>query len=341
MTWLTLRSIFASRNAGLALLFVIEIATISLYVPGYFDIDGLLSASQGFMEAGIVALGMTLVIITGGIDISVGALMALVIVAVGFSYDAGLPLPLAIIIGLMAGTAGGALNGLIITYFRLNPLVVTLGTMALFRGIALAISNANAVSGFPDWFQFIGQGTIGAFPSQGVIFLALALMFIVLLRATAFGRHIYAVGANETATRFTGISPDRVRLIVFTLQGLLVAVAGIIYCARISSARGNEGFGLEFAVITMVVFGGSRITGGYGTVPGTILGGLIIWYVQDGLSFAGVSSDWGLLITGLFLIGGVLINENLSGLRTFLSFLFTHSFADRAGRADSTTQGHS
>lgn len=314
-----LRSILFNRNSGLALLFMLEIATLSLAIPGYFDVDGLLYASQGFIEPAIIALGMTLVIISGGIDISVGSLLALVVVSVGFSYDAGLPLPLSMLLGLAVGAAGGALNGLLITALRLNALVVTLGTLALFRGLALAISNANAVSSFPDWFQFIGQGTVGPLPFQMIIFVVLAMGFFVVLQWTVFGRDAYAVGANEVATRFSGRRPERVRLAVFTLQGVLVGIAGIIYCSRISSARGNEGFGLEFIVITMVVFGGSRITGGYGTIVGTILGGLILWYLQDGLSFAGISSDWGLLLTGLFMLAGVLINQNLTEIRRFLS----------------------
>jgi ribose/xylose/arabinose/galactoside ABC-type transport system permease subunit len=141
----------------------------------------------------------------------------------------------------------------------------------------------------------------------------------VTLRWTSFGRDVYAVGANEMATRFSGKSPDRIRFIVFTLQGLLVGIAGIIYCARVSSARGNEGFGLEFVVITMVVFGGSRITGGHGTILGTVLGGLIIWYIQDGMGYAGVSSDWGLLLTGVFLLGSVLFGAYAKEIRNVLT----------------------
>jgi rhamnose transport system permease protein len=319
MTNRSLRSLMISRNTGLALLFVAEIALISALIPGYFSLSGLLNATQGFVEPAIIALGMTLVIITGGIDISVGSLLALVVVSVGFSYDRGLPMPLAMMLGLLVGAAGGALNGGISTVLRLNPLVVTLGTLALYRGISLAISNAEAVSSFPDWFGFIGQGNLGPAPFQLFIFILLATGCAVTLRWTSFGRDVYAVGANEMATRFSGKSPDRIRFIVFTLQGLLVGIAGIIYCARVSSARGNEGFGLEFVVITMVVFGGSRITGGHGTILGTVLGGLIIWYIQDGMGYAGVSSDWGLLLTGVFLLGSVLFGAYAKEIRNVLT----------------------
>ncbi|MCD2175130.1 ABC transporter permease [Rhizobium sp. C4] len=309
-----LRRIVFRRDAALAVLFLLEIALISALMPGYFDINGIFYASQGFFEGGIIALGMTLVIISGGIDISVGSLLALVVVTIGFSYDAGVPMPVAMVLGVLVGIAGGALNGALITQLRLNPLVVTLGTLALFRGIALAVSNAKAVSSFPEWFQFIGQGTLGPLPFQMIIFVIMVISFTFLLGATVFGRHVYSVGANEQASRFSGVSPERIRLAVYTLQGALVGIAGNVYCARISSARGNEGFGLEFLVITMVIFGGTRIAGGSGTILGTVIGGLVLWYLQDGLSFAGFTSDWGLLITGTFLIAGVLTNEALNRL---------------------------
>jgi len=312
---------FKFGQLGLLALFIGEIALMSALIPGYFSLDGLLFASQGFVEAGIIALGMTLVIVAGGLDISVGSLLGLVVVAVGYSSHAGLPLPFAMVVGLLAGTAGGALNGSIIALLRMNPLVVTLGTFALFRGIALAISNSLAVSGFPEWFQFLGQGTIGIVPIPLIVLVILAVVFHILLTQTLFGRVVYAVGSNALATQFSGRDPDRIRLAVYTLQGFLVGVAGILYCARVSSARGTEGLGLEFVVITMVIFGGARITGGHGSITGTVLGGLIIWYLQDGISFAGIRSDWGLVITGLFLLAGVLFNENRNALGVMFGLL--------------------
>jgi ribose/xylose/arabinose/galactoside ABC-type transport system permease subunit len=149
-----------NRTVGLAVLFVIELALISALVPGYFSLYGLLDASRQFAEAGLIALGMTLVIVTGGIDLSVGSLFALVSVTVGFSYQAGLPLEAAILAGVAVGTLGGLFNGLMITALGLHPLVVTLGTYALYRGIAFAASNADAVSNFPGWFSLFGQTAV-------------------------------------------------------------------------------------------------------------------------------------------------------------------------------------
>jgi rhamnose transport system permease protein len=298
------------RTAGLALLLVAELGAIEAAAPGYLTLDGLLDASRQFAEAGLVAVGMTLVIITGGIDLSVGALMALVSVTVGFGYQAGLPMAAAVLAGLVAGAVGGLFNGIMVTSLRLHPLMVTLGTFALYRGIAYAVSNADAVSTFPDWFAIFGQSDIGGLvPLQLVLFAAAALAVGVLLARSWFGRYVYAIGNNETAARFSGIDTRAVKIAVYTLSGVLVALASVIYTSRISSARANAGYGLELTVIAMVVLGGTRITGGSGSILGTVLGVLVLAYLQDGLSYAGVRSDWGLVVIGAFLIAGVFLNE--------------------------------
>jgi rhamnose transport system permease protein len=298
------------RTLGLIAIFAIEMTLLGIFVPGYLDLYGLLDATRLFAEAGLVALGMTFVILTGGIDLSVGSLMALVSVTIGFSFAAGLPLPLAIVAGILAGAAGGFFNGIVITAFRLQPLVVTLGTFALFRGIAYAVSNADAMSSFPPWFEVFGQTYIaGMVPVQLVVFVVATLIAWVLLDHTRFGRYVTALGSNELASRFSGVETARIKVAVYTLTGLLVGIAGLIYTSRIFSARGNAGIGLELTVIAMVVLGGAKITGGSGTIAGTVLGVLILSYLQDGLVFAGVRSDWGLVVTGLFLIVGVFLNE--------------------------------
>jgi ribose/xylose/arabinose/galactoside ABC-type transport system permease subunit len=302
-----------NRTLVLALIFVAQIVVQSLLVPGYFDLRGLLDATRSFSEAGLVALGMTLIIITGGIDLSVGALLALVSVTIGFSFQAGLPLWAASLAGVAVGTLGGLFNGLFITFFRLHPLVVTLGTFALFRGIAFAVSDANAVSNFPDWFSIFGQTAIGWVPLQFITLCIFAAVFWVLLSKSRFGRYVYAIGHNEVASRFAGIPTNAVIIGVYTITGFLVGLAGLIYTSRIFSARGNAGIGLELIVIAVVVLGGTKITGGSGTIAGTFMGVLILSYLQDGLTFAGVRSDWGLIFIGIFLIAGVFVNEVFRG----------------------------
>lgn len=298
------------RTLSLIVILVVEIALLGAFVPGYLDLYGLLDATRLFSEAGLVALGMTFIILTGGIDLAVGSLMALVSVTIGFSYAAGLPLPLAIVAGVLVGVAGGLFNGLMITMLRLQSLVVTLGTFALFRGIAYSVSNADAVSGFPAWFELFGQTYVGGVvPVQLVVFIVATLLAWLLLDHTRFGRYVVAIGNNELASRFSGVETARVKVAVYALTGFLVGIAGLIYTSRISSARGNAGIGLELTVIAMVVLGGAKITGGSGSIAGTVLGVLILSYLQDGLVFAGIRNDWGLVVTGLFLIVGVFLNE--------------------------------
>ena len=304
------------RTGVLAALFVVQIALTGMLVPGFFSMWGLFDATRAFVEVGLISLAMTLVIITGGIDLSVGALLALVSVAIGFSYQAGLPLGFACALGVLVGVAGGALNGFFTTYFRLHPLVVTLGTFALFRGIAFAVSDADAVSSFPDWFTVFGQYKINNFvPVQLVVLSIFVVLFWLLLSKTPFGRYVYAIGHNETACRFSGVATDRVKIAVYSLMGLMVGIAGLIHTSRIFSARGNAGFGLELIAIAIVVLGGARILGGSGSIWGTVFGLLILSYLQDGLSFAGIRGDFGLVVIGTVLILGVFINENIRAAR--------------------------
>jgi len=219
-------------------------------------------------------------------------------------------LPLAIVLGFAVGTLGGFFNGLMTTKLRLHPLVVTLGTFALFRGLSFAVSEADAVSRFPPWFGVFGQSRVaGIVPVQLVIFVLLAMLISVILSRSTFGRKVYAIGNNELAARFSGVNTDRIKLMVYTATGFLVSLSALILTSRSSTARGNAAYGVELVVIAMVVLGGTRITGGSGTIAGTVMGILILTYLQDGLSFAGIHSDIGLVIIGICLIAGVFLNE--------------------------------
>ena len=307
------RRFVLTRTHGLFLLLVVELGALGMLVPGYLDPGSLLDTSRTFIETGILALGMTFLIVSGGIDLSVASLLALVSVVMGLSYQAGLPLPAAMLLGIATGIAGGLVNGAAVAYLGLHPFVVTLATMAIYRGGAYAISNAAAVSDFPPWFTSIGQSYFagGLVPTQLPALVIAAVLCWLLLDRTVFGRHVYGVGANELATRFSGVPVERVKLAVYGLMGLLVSIAAIIQTARVSTARANASMGLELPVIAMVVLGGTKITGGAGTIPGTVLGILVLAYLQDGLVSAGVRNDWGLVIVGVFLISGVLANEFL------------------------------
>ena len=265
------------RLQVLSVLFLVELAVFGALRPAYLSMPGLLDASRSFVEAGLLALGMTLVIITGGIDLSVASLLALVSVTLGFSSAAGLPLPLA---------------------------------MAFFRGLAYAVTNANAVSTFPDWFADFGQSYLwDLVPFQVIVWLAAVFAIWVLLNRTSFGRYVYGLGINERVTVFSGINTLKVKVAVYTLSGFFAAIAAMIQTSRVFTARANAASGLELTVIAMVALGGTRITGGSGSILGTTLGVLILGYLQDGLGFVGVRNDWALVVTGIVLVLAVFANE--------------------------------
>ena len=224
----------------LILLLLLELALFGVLKPAYLSVAGLLDASRAFVEAGLLSLGMTLVIITGGIDLSVASLLALVSVTIGFSFAAGLPLALSLVFGLLVGLSGGLLNGLMIAGLTLHPLLVTLGTMAFFRGFAYAVTNANAVSTFPDWFAFIGQAYLGDLvPFQLIVWLVAVVTVWILLSKTSFGRYVYGLGVNERATVFSGVNTFKVKVAVYTLSGFFAAIAAMIQTSRVFTARAN------------------------------------------------------------------------------------------------------
>jgi rhamnose transport system permease protein len=298
-----------SRELVLFAVLVAVVVAMSFLSPNFLTLSNMLNTSRFFTEIGLIALGMTLIIITAGIDLSVGSSLALVSVAVGFSFAAGLPLPLAILFGVFVGLAAGAFNSFFITQLELHPLVVTLGTLALFRGVAFGLSDADAVSDFPDWFDYFGQFFIGPIPGQFILFVIAVVVVWLILARTRFGRYVYAIGSNEEAARFSGVPIRRVKVALYTGTGFLVALAAIIYTSRVSTARADSGTGLELDVIAAVVLGGASIYGGKGTIVGTVLGLLIIATLRNGLVLAGVSSTWQLFILGVLLIAAVFFNE--------------------------------
>jgi len=304
-----LRRLTFSREVVLLGVLIILMIVMSLLSPLFFTVGNLLNTSRFFVEVGLMALGMTLIIISGGIDLSVGSNLGLVSVAVGFSYAAGLPLPLAIVFGLVVGLAAGLFNGLFITLLDLHPLVVTLGTFALFQGLAYGLTRAEAVSDFPGWFAYFGQAYFGPVPLQLFIFiLAVAVVWLILSR-TSFGRYVYAIGNNEEAARFSGVPVRKVKLALYAGIGLLVAMASVIYTSRVYTARGDSGVGLELDVISAVVLGGASIYGGSGTIGGTVLGVLIIATLRNGLTLAGVPTTWIVFVLGVLLLVAVFLNE--------------------------------
>jgi rhamnose transport system permease protein len=261
-------------------------------------------ALAGMTPAAIVALPMTLIIITGEIDISVGSIVGLCASCMAVCLEHGLPVEVAMLLGIVVGTLAGFINGLIVVYGALPSLVVTIGTLALYRGIAQIILNERGVSGFPEWYQSIGFGTIGGtpIPWSSLIFVLLFIGFAVFLHATYWGRALYAIGNNLGAARFSGINVKRAILGVFSASGAMSALAAIILTAYLASARSDTAVGLELPVITAVVLGGVNIFGGAGTMPGVLIALLVLAFVQNALGLAGVTPEEQQIVTGSVLI---------------------------------------
>lgn len=272
--------------------------------PGNFS--NLIAA---LMEVAIMALAMTLIIVAGEIDLSVESMAGLASSILGFLWAAGVPLQVGIPVVLLVGALGGLTNGLLVARGGLPSLVVTLGTLALFRGLALIVLGPRGVSDFPPEFTQLGFGKVPGtlIPWPFVIFLALAIVLAIVLHRTWIGRHIYAIGKNTGAARFSGVRVTRIRVGLFVLSGLVAALAGIILTSRLSSARADAGTGMTLTVVTVVLLGGVNIFGGSGTIPGVALAVVAVAVMQNALRLASVTVEVQSIALGLLLILSVVI----------------------------------
>ncbi|MEW9584959.1 ABC transporter permease [Paraburkholderia sp. DGU8] len=260
-------------------------------------------------EIALMALPMTLIIVAAEIDLSVASVLGASSALMGVLWHMGLPMPVVIVLVLIAGALAGLLNGLVIVKLNLPSLAVTIGTLALFRGLAYVLLGDQAVADFPPAYTAFGMNTLGAsfIPLPFVIVIVGALVFTVLLQSTAFGRSLYAIGANPTAAAFSGIEVARLRLRLFVLSGVMSALAGVVYTLRFTSARGDNGEGFELSVIAAVLFGGVSIFGGRGSMIGVLLSLLIIGVLKNALTLDDVSSETLTIVTGVLLLASVLI----------------------------------
>ncbi|HSL43386.1 MAG TPA: ribose ABC transporter permease [Anaerolineales bacterium] len=279
---------------------------ISYLIPSFATTKNLLNVLRQVSITGIVAVGMTFIIITGGIDISVGSIVALSGVVVASALKMGVSIPVAIIAGLLAGCAVGLLNGVIISYGRVLPFVATLGTMYLIRGSALLVTNGQAMWDLPKSFLHIGTGYILGIPIPVIITLVIYLSGHFLLRNFTFGRYVLALGGDEESARLCGVAVRRVKLYTYVLGGLLTSLAGIVLAARLGSGQPSTGDGYELTAIAAAVIGGNSLSGGRGTVLGTLIGALILGVVSNALNLWGVASFWQTIISGTIVLIAVL-----------------------------------
>ena len=294
----------------LAVLVVLTLALLAQRSDRFLTVDNLLNQGRLMAEVGLVAMTMTFVIITGGIDLSVGSIIGLVAILLGvFWQNLGLPLPVAIVAAMAVGTLSGVANGWIITRFRVPPLIATLATLALYRGLAEGISQARSVRGYPEWFFQLGQGEVLGVPVQLWILIIVALIAAAVLGWTVFGRVTYAIGNNETAAKFSGLSVDRTKLLIYGASGFTASLAAVIFVSRVTTTRSDMGTGWELDAITAVVLGGTSIFGGRGTVVGTVLGLILMQALKNGLLLAGYKGDSTIVVIGAALILTILVSN--------------------------------
>jgi len=287
-----------------------------ILTPHFLTVSNLLNVLEQTSINAIVAVGMTYVIISGGIDLSVGSLLALAGVVLATLLHAGVPLPIAFIAAMGIGALFGSLSGLAITWGRLPPFIATLGMMSIARGCALLFTEGRPVSGFDADFRSLATSRIAGIPAP--VF-ATTLVYIVghfVLAETRFGRYVYALGGNEEATRLSGVNVRLYKTAVYAVSGLTSAIAAVLLTARLNSAQPIAGIMYELDAIAAVVIGGTSLAGGEGSLGGTLIGALIMGVLRNGLNLLSVSSFMQQVVIGLVIVGAVLIDTALKARKT-------------------------
>lgn len=291
--------------------FVILLALVllfSLVSARFLRVGNLLNILDQSALLAVVAIGVTITIVSGGIDLSVGSVVALVgAVSAGVIVRSGLPVPVGLLAGMALGLAIGAFNGVMIVYGRLQPFVATLAMMAIGRGLTLLYTQGRPISGMGEGYTILG-GSVGPVPVSVLILAAVLVLITVMFRSTPFGAYVYAVGGNEETTRLAGVNVNRVKVGAYALSGMLAAVGGILLTARLWSAQPQAAVGLELQAIAATVLGGASLMGGVGTAAGTVGGALIMGVLANGLNLAGVQSYLQQVITGAIFIMAVLLD---------------------------------
>ena len=301
----------------LFLMFVAVLVVNSVLSPYFLDLDNMLFATSNFAEKALIALPMALVIIVRDIDVSVASMTAVAAVAIGLSAESGAGPMSLVAIGIGIGTLAGLINGLIVTRLRIHSIVVTIGTLSLYRGLAVVFIGERALTKFPAGFDYLGQGFVfSVVPFGFVLFLVCALSFGIVLRFTKVGRKIYAIGSGPDAALVSGINVDGYRLALFCLTGAFSGLAAVMLTSRLLSVRLNVATGWELDVITMVVLGGVSISGGSGSVLGVVLAVLFIGYLTYGLSLLNVPAILMSILIGALLIAAIGLPRLIAWLRS-------------------------
>jgi rhamnose transport system permease protein len=307
-------------------LLVLLLAGFGIGIDGFMSPYALADSTFNFSEKGLLALAMALLIMAGEIDLSIAATLSLCSLAMGFAMKAGAGLPMMLLAAFGTGAAAGALNGWLVTAYRLPSIVVTIGSLSLYRGIALVVLGDQAITGYPEALSVLGNGYLGDLvglpwlivPIEFAILLLVAVAVGVLLHRTVTGRRLVAIGANPVASRFSGIEVDRHRFALFVFAGLMAALAAILLTGRIGSTRPNIALGWELDAVTMVILGGVAIEGGRGSIVGVLLAALLLGLFTFALGMANISGIVMAMIVGILLIVSMVLPRLLRGPRVLL-----------------------
>lgn len=311
----------ALRKYAIVLILLAMLALMAVLSDAFLTPRNLLNVVRQISVIGLLGIGVTMAIISTGIDLSLGSVLALsAVVAASLAQQpgwesamypglAGLPVIVPILAGLAVGVAAGFTNGFLIAQFRIPPFIATLGMMTVARGLALLYSDGRPISSLTESFTFIGQGELLGIPLPILILALVAVLASIMLNHTRFGRYIYAIGGNEQAARISGVKIYRVKLGIYTISGLLAGLAGIVLAARISSGQPGLGVSYELDAIASAVIGGTSFSGGIGTVWGTLVGALIIGVLNNGLDLLNVSAYWQQIVKGAIIVLAIIIDE--------------------------------
>lgn len=304
----TLQKIFRVRELGILFVTIIVAALLAYSTPSFLTGSNISAVAIGLVTDAIMAIAMTMVLIIGGFDLSVGAVLALAGTVAAKLLHSDVPLVSAILLTLVAAGLVGLINGLIISKAGINPLITTLGIMGIASGVTLVISGGYPVSNFPPDFLFIGQGSIAGIPFSVLLLLALILIADLLLRRAYWLRLIYYIGGNERAALLSGISVEKIRILIYVFCGVMAGLAGIVATSRLGSAFPMAGKGAELRVISACVIGGCSLKGGEGTILGSLLGVLLMAIINNGLVLLNVSIYWQGIVSGIILIAAVMFD---------------------------------
>lgn len=301
----------AFRKTAIIWVLVLLCIVMAVIEPNFISPGNLVLIIKQIAITGILGVGMTMIIITGGIDLSVGAVIALSSVCAamfGGLETQGLPVIVPIIVGVLVGSLIGSANGALVAGFNFPPFIVTLATMMIARGIAKVISNGKPVFGLSESFKDLANGFVFRIPNLVYFVVIIMLLGYFILNKTVFGSRIYAVGGNESATRLSGINTKKIKFLVYVIGGALAGLCGVLMASRITSGSSTAAEGYELNAIAAVVIGGTSMSGGSGTLWGTLIGALIIGVIENGLDLMGVSPFYKQIIQGLIIIAAVLLD---------------------------------